>query len=1385
MSGSGRVWGACRTWRSVVFAIVAACLPAFTAATAAPAYVAESWTVRDGLPVNSITQIVQARDGYLWLATFDGLVRFDGARFSVHNSSNTPGLRHSRLVHLRELPDGRLLLGSETGLLQVFDPQAGTARVLATLPGGLQPASWRAPDGDTWIALRPGLGRLRGEQIERVAGLDDLDVTALRFESDGSLLLGCGREDLWRWAGGTLERAYPFRLPRIGTLAALERDAQGQLWIGGSGGLARIDAAGASVVAVNGREHETIHALGLAASGLQIVAESGLHTWDGTALRPVDPMDFRRGPPQPDIGAFQVSASAVFAGARTLFRLADREATRISFALLDREGSLWLATSGAGLQRLRPATFATIGVAEGLSAREVYPLHQDAAGDVWIGTQKAGLNRWREGRLEHFGFAAGLADDNIRALASDAEGRLWVATHEASLFRADGAGHFAPAAPAELAPGVRIKALLAARDGTLWVGSDAGLHGRHADGRWVRHPASAALAGCSVRVIRQAPDAALWLGSDRCGSMRVAGDEVRRFDGSDGRLSDFVRDLLVVDAHTVWTASEDRGLARLRLRADGRADSVSVRSGNGLPVDGIHQVVDDGHGWWWMGSNAGVFRVRRAEIEALADDLARGAAAAPVAVEAYAEAAGLRNREVNGGHQDTAIRTADGRLWFATQDGVAVVDPDPARLARPVRAHIEAVHAGALRRVAGPALELAPEHRNLRVDYTELRQLDARQVQFRYRLAGYEQDWVQAGTRRSASYARLPAGDYRFEVQAFAGGEWNSPIATLDLLLRPHFHETTAFKALLALAAGALLALLYRIRVGWLVRQRAHLQREVAARTRDLAAARDSAEDSARTIAAQAQQLRELDHYKSRFFDDLAHELRTPLTLILGPLREAQRGGDAVPAMASAVRNGEVLLDLTNQLLDLARLREGKLGLALQRGDLADLLRACAERFAALAALRGVAFALRLPDAPAWALLDARHSGKMFDNLLSNAFKFTPSGGRVQLSLEAEGGGARVAVSDSGPGIPADRIARVFDRYFQADIAASARLQPGTGIGLALVRELAELHQGRVGVRSEAGAGACFEVWLPLAESCAARAQQEIELTRAQPLAEPVPAEAEGDEDRTTVLIVDDHPEILAQMRADLPREYRLFEATDGVAALALVRQHLPDLVIADVSMPGLDGYGLCAELRRDPEFEGLPVILLTARAGIEDRLEGLQAAADDYLTKPYDARELRARVANLLDLRRRLQRIFLAKSGEIRTNGAEQPGKPDKLEEPAGSVDAPGVTPWCAQLLATIDARMADEGFRVGDLAEAMGLDRTQLFRRVREDTGLAPSDLLRERRLLRAAQLLRGEGTSIGEVAYAVGFASVAYFTKCFRERFGCTPGQYRSDPQAARAA
>ncbi len=553
-------------------------------------------------------------------------------------------------------------------------------------------------------------------------------------------------------------------------------------------------------------------------------------------------------------------------------------------------------------------------------------------------------------------------------------------------------------------------------------------------------------------------------------------------------------------------------------------------------------------------------------------------------------------------------------------------------------------------------------------------------------------------------------------------------------------------------------------------------------------------EDDAQQRAIKCQHC--IERLKSELLVNISHEFRTPLTLVLGPLQDLEDGvhgllgRQASRQVALARRNAGRVLELVDQLLDAARVDAGAMKVNARRGELGSFLRRLAERYEIDAERRSIEFIVSGPDAEVELWFDPDQLEKVFTNLVANAFKFTHRGGTVRLRVEAPtDGSVTVRVIDDGPGIAIDQLPHVFRRFYRGGNPGSSLQAPGTGLGLALARDLAELHGGSLSAESTAGEGSTFSVRLRLGRNHFA-AEQVVEETQARLLEWPKPAgerspaparesAAEAGEpaptadNRPLVLLVDDHRGMRAYIHRQLAGDYRVAEARDGAEALALARELLPDLVVSDVRMPGMSGFQLCQEIKADPELDFVPVILLTAHQSPSGRLAGLEDGADDYLTKPFQAAELCARIDNLIASRRRLLKRF-----ESSTEVAADPSLPL----------ASGVIPCIEDLTFLDDVRqvteelMGEEDFTVDRLAARLAIDRTHLYRRLRELTGLTPSAMIRELRLKKAATLIAAGGGTVSEVAWKVGFKDVSHFSKRFRARFRVPPSAYRGGPQDA---
>lgn len=526
-------------------------------------------------------------------------------------------------------------------------------------------------------------------------------------------------------------------------------------------------------------------------------------------------------------------------------------------------------------------------------------------------------------------------------------------------------------------------------------------------------------------------------------------------------------------------------------------------------------------------------------------------------------------------------------------------------------------------------------------------------------------------------------------------------------------------------------------------------------------------------IAEQADRLQELDRIKARFFANLSHEFRTPLTLMLGPVEDALLGHSGPIStrlqrqLQIAKRNGRRLKQLINQLLDLSRLEAGRMELDLGMYDMIKFSRTTVSSFLSLAETRDIALTFHADCDDLIMAFDSDKMDKILTNLLSNAIKFTPPHGKVRLSIDVvEGNQALISVKDTGPGIPEDQRTQVFDRFYQIGSGGSD-VQAGTGIGLALVKELTELHDGTISLETDEGFGSTFSLRLPIRRLTGDRSQPttnailDSDVRDHELLLEMLDEDREetAPEDAPLVLVADDNDDVRTYLRGHLEKKYRVVEARDGNEAIRLLDDELPALVISDVMMPGKDGHEVCRIIKEDERTNHIPVVLVTARASDESRREGLESGADDYLFKPFNATDLMIRVENLIEIRRILRERF---SGEFVL-------KPANIAVKSAEVE------FLERLQEVIEEHIGDTSFGVEWLASEVGISPRQLQRRLRASLRLSAAGYIRTLRLERAAQLLDARAGTVSEISYKVGFLDANYFSRLFRQTFGMPPSEY----------
>ena len=714
--------------------------------------------------------------------------------------------------------------------------------------------------------------------------------------------------------------------------------------------------------------------------------------------------------------------------------------------------------------------------------------------------------------------------------------------------------------------------------------------------------------------------------------------------------------------------------------------------------------------------------------------------------------------------ENAAVRLSDGRILTAWgSEGLMVFHPDSLRLSDPPPPKVRITGMSAM----GKPLAFNPysetsipfrfKHSQnfLTVRYACLSWQQRHHLRFRYRILGYSQKWVDNGSQRTISLAGLSPGKYVVEIEVRNREGLTATENTLfPLRVLPPWY--LSWPALL----GYTLLVIF---LGY------HFYRFQLRR---------------RMEASKARQLQEMDAFKTKFYTNITHEFRTPLTVILGMADQVQDNPAKYfnKGLEMIRQNGLRLLELVNQVLELSKLESGKLETQLQRGDGIMFLRYLTESYMSYAETRGVELSFSTWTESVEMDFDPEKVQQVLINLVSNAIKFTPSGGKVRVQVESLKEGAVVLpaslrnpaysdgflvirVIDTGIGISPEDMKHIFDRYYQVN---HSRSDTGTGIGLTLSLELARWMEGDIQVESKIGRGTTFTFFLPVirkpgtekAAVLAFPSFKNADLSKAEQLEEDV-----AEEDKPSLLLVEDSADVLAYLQGFLGPFYKLRTAANGRIGVEMARDLLPDLIISDVMMPEMDGMEFCGALKRDIRTSHIPVILLTARASISDKIEGLEKGADAYLIKPFDRGELLAQVGQLLEQRRRLQEYYRQSLGVA----------PEYIEnEPVAK--QPGVEEqFLLRLQQIVESRLSDPDFSASDLERAVGMSHAQLFRKMKALLGYSAVTLIRKVRIRKAQELLSKGEMSISQVAFEVGFKEAAYFSRVFKEETGVPPGEW----------
>jgi signal transduction histidine kinase/DNA-binding response OmpR family regulator len=1346
----------------------------------------ETISTTQGLSQGMIYALLQDKEGFIWIGTKEGLNRYDGYNFKVFTNDpyDPQSISSNNIRTLFEDSKGRIWAGALDAGMNVYDKKTGRFHRIMHRPGdpsGLSgnrvlSATIELPDGR--IMLAPADNRINIISLpDDYFGKDSIPViTHVDLPGNGQAF-GIGKDDKGKiWVGCTDKRIYLFD-PATSlfemicdgkVFTAALAHAGTKLW--GSRDVFSMDSS--FVV----RPFDTTNKM-----------VPGLIT-----KTPADKIIFEPfGEPPTGVGNSYFYDISKWSPGMPLSKAISNTFTgsliNLQLVMVDRSGIIWAGTSGFGLNKYNLDASRFHHLLPDFSVRNILPIGKDILflggwkNDQWIASNGKLIKNPLPEEL--------IANWYMNFLVSKTgdywiwKGRQFVKglfARTGSLLRYDRNGKKIAEFPLPLKGYDEKQPMLEDNHGNIWMcgGSGAFVRANPATGKISQFtinndPSRPMMPYALSTAFYEDSEGILWIGTEE-GFARIefrenSDEPVIKWYKNDAASNNSLNYNYVScflddpsDKNYLWVCTKGGGLNRLDKST---GNFFHLTSKQGLPNDVVYGIVTDTAGNIWGSTNKGLFCLFANKEK---DDK-------KWVFRNFTKSDGLQSEEFN---TNAYAKLPDGRLAFGGVNGLNIFNPSevlsagfsPNVFLTSIQVGNQAVYpgdkTGILRQTIENTSSITLTHLQdiLTLEFSSLDFAAPGENKYRYQLVGVDKEWVESGTRRTATYLHLPPGNYVFKLQGSnSHGTWSDKIAELKITVLPPWWRTWW-------AYGVyLLLFLLAVRVYFkFTVNRAKLRSQL------------------NFEQLEAKRVKELDTVKTQLYTNITHEFRTPLTVIMGmaqqvinkPEEHFRNGMDMI------VRNGQHLLNLVNEMLDLSKLETGKMQLQLINGDVINFLRYIVESFHSLAESQQKQVHFLTDIDAMYVAYDPEKIRQIITNLMSNALKFTPEKGNVYISINQnvlpnDGPNLTliIKVKDTGIGIPEDQLQYIFDRFHQLDNSHTRKAE-GTGIGLALTKELVKLMEGEIMVKSPpAGAskGSEFTVILPMIKVPATEEPTDYSLVKEThkplPVTEVSNAITSSPEDQNgqqpIILLVEDNADVVAYTASCLP-DYRLAVAKDGREGLEIALEIIPDLIITDVMMPFMDGFELSSRLKKDEHTSHIPIIMLTAKADIESKLEGLQQGADAYLEKPFHREELLLRIKKLLELRQHLQQYYLKKAGLVALQETQPlvPTAEKKIEDA-----------FVKKVREVVEKNLADAHFTIEQLCKLLFMSHSQLHRKLDALTGCSPNKFIRIIRLQKAKALLTNSDDSIASVALDCGYNDPGYFARVFKQEYGVTPQEWRT--------
>lgn len=1009
------------------------------------------WQIENGLPSNTIPSVFQSHNGYVWLSTFEGLVRFDGVKFTNFDQNNFPLLAGNSILSVTEDKINNLFFGTRTSGLYKFEEKkitrVGHQRMFGSIHKLFTDAS-----GVVWIGSSNGVFRLDNGTPVEVIKAEQLPQGFKYSFCNGNQAVWIGTPDgLYKYTSGSPVRENGF--PQA-VVTALCSDKLGNVWVAASDNVVKLSKGDAQMSIMVARfSNSPVQSL---------ISDKDGNLWIGTTH-----------------GLSRVGLN----GQLTNFTedLVPDDAVLSLYE--DREGSLWVGTFTNGLYRFRDAAFSTITATDGLSGDYIRSIIETKDGSLWIATSN-GLSRWQNNAFMTYNSRNGLSTDNpITALFEDNQGTLWIggAGGKVEMY-SDGKFSEFP-----ISTDAREVAYSFSQDrsGTLWIGTTQALLSVKNSTVTRITPANGGLLKGLIAGILEDKSGRLWVSCLGSGLSCIKDGKFISYTTENGLPSPEILCMKEDANGSLWFGGY-KGLTRLK---DGHF--VTITAKDGLYDNRVYSILEDANGNFWMSCNKGISRIAKKEIEDIMDGKSK-----TIVPLIYSKGDGMQSSECNSGFSPSAWQTKSGRLCFPTARGMSSLTPDKMyHNTIPPPVVIEEIKADAILFAPSESLVFQPGTNKIDFTYTGLSLLVPEDVKFRYRIVELDNAWTEAGSRRTAYFTNLAPGDYTFQVSASNNdGVWNEAGATVHFTVKPFFYQTWWFKIVAVVAVFGIGFLFYSLRVRSLIARKAELETIVQERTKDLSLANNSLEkvnkelaDTVIEISTLNVNLTQLNEDKTEVLGIVAHDLKNPLAGIALTAANIKRYFTMLPQdevlkmMEKIETSAGRMKDIIINLLDINAIETGKMNLKVEKFDAAAMAGSVIREFIDRASVKGIKLKLDVPPKETIALADQTATHEILDNLVSNAIKFSEQNKSIQVTVRGAESMVRIEVKDEGPGISEEDKKKLFGRYVRLSAKPTGG-EHSSGLGLSIVKKLVEVMGGQVWCESVVGKGTTFIVELPAAE---------------------------------------------------------------------------------------------------------------------------------------------------------------------------------------------------------------------------------------------------------------------------------------------------------------